>query len=76
MGYGDVTINRKGTDLFLSYYNSNWLVQQSGGFYFKLRAYGTDFIVPIFFGNTGGKIDALSIPFEPKLIKWITFAKR
>jgi CubicO group peptidase (beta-lactamase class C family) len=76
-GYGDISVSSAGND-YISYYQHNWPLHRrlDGTFYFDLHAFGTDFHPRVFFHKTdAGKVDGLSIRFEPT-IDPILFTKR
>ncbi len=74
-GYGDISVNLFGDGLHISYYQHSWPLRLSADtFYFCMRAFGTDFKVPVVFNETNGVIDSLSIPFQPQMP--IRFIKR
>jgi CubicO group peptidase (beta-lactamase class C family) len=78
-GYGDVTIWRTGSQLHLSYYEYSWSLhfESDQKCYFHLLAYGADRKTEVNFSVDGsGKIDALSIVFEPDVVAAIRFAKK
>lgn len=80
-GYGDICIGKIGEQLCFSYYNNTWpMVQISGTFYIKVWAFGEYQTAPILFHTTSGKVDYLSIPFDPVLFKqtgkMVDFTKR
>jgi len=78
-GYGDLSISRRGNDLWISYYHNNWPIQRiaSDLYYFSLVAFGQTFpVVPVVFNRArSGQIDKVTLPLEP-VVKPIQFVKR
>lgn len=78
-GYGDMSISRAGRELEISYYGSTWPLHQLSDtkFYFKLHAFGTDFVLPVVFHRDGnGMVDSLFIPLTQLPTAPIQFTKR
>ncbi len=77
-GYGDASVSFSGRNLSISYYSYDWPLKQirDDKFYFALRAFGTDYKVPVVFDRGGdGKIAGLSIPFQAT-VPAVRFVKR
>jgi hypothetical protein len=79
-GYGDMVVDRSGSNLTISYYGYTWPLQPllDKVFRFDVAAFGTDFPVVVkFFPGSTGSLDsfAATLVIEPSVL-WIPFLKR
>jgi len=79
-GYGDMTVESIGGNLYLTYYRLRWPLSptSSDSFEFVLHAFGGIFNnrTVKFSRNTDGKVEKLIVVFEKQQVGPIEFVKR